>query len=98
MSKLDSRLDHILQGMTPEDKARYLAESLFMGHEVSDLERRQLFDKMKPDEGRRYNAFVGRWMRLKNNMVILYNMASELKNRLLLRDRMLWYWRGLIDF
>ena len=97
MSKLDSRLDQLVQGMSPEDKARYLIESPFRGHAVSDLERRQLFDKMKPEEGRRYNAFAERWKRLRHNMVILLNMASEIKTRLLMRDRMLWYWRGVID-
>ncbi len=97
MSKLEGRLDQLLRDMSPEDKARYFIQGPLLGHEVSDLEQCQLIDRMKPEEGRRYNAFLQRWHRLRRNLGMLLTMASEVKDKLLSRDRILWYWRGVLD-
>ena len=97
MSKLDGRVDQLLRDMSPEDKARYFIQGPLLGHEVSDLEQSQLIDRMKPEEGRRYNAFVERWKRLQHNLGTLLNIASDVKIKLLQRDRILWYWRGVLD-
>ena len=97
MSKLEGRLDQLLRDMSPEDKARYFIQGPLLGHEVSDLEQSQLIDRMKPEEGRRYNAFVKRWNRLRHNLGTLLNIASDVKIKLLERDRILWYWRGVLD-
>ena len=97
MSKLEGRVDQVLRNMSPEDKARYFIQGPLLGHEVSDLEQRQLIDRMKPEEGRRYNAFVERWNRLRQNLSTLLNVASDVKIKLLQRDRSLWYWRGVLE-
>ena len=97
MSKLEGRVDQVLRDMSPEDKARYFIQGPLLGHAVSELEHRQLIDRMSPEEGRRYNAFVERWYRLRQNLRTLLTLASEVKDKLLLRDRILWYWRGVLD-
>jgi hypothetical protein len=52
---------------------------------------------MKPEEGWRYNAYLQRWEVLKFNLQVLLHLVGEVKVKLLLRDRVLWYQRGVQD-
>ena len=64
---------------------------------MSRLEEQRLLARMKPEEGRRYNAYVDRWRVLHENVRTLLHLAGEVKTKLLERDRVLWYWRGVLD-
>jgi hypothetical protein len=97
LTKQHKRLEQAVADLSPEDKARWLLEGPLLGAEISKAEEQRLLSKMTPEDGRRYNAYIARWDRLRRNMATLLTMAMELKEQLLLRDRILWYWRGVLD-
>ncbi len=97
MTKHDQRIGKVLDDMSPEEKARWYIEGPYLGHDVTPAEARQLLDRMKPEEGRRYNAYLRRWDRLRGNLRNLLSMVVEVNGKLLGRDRILWYCRGVGD-
>lgn len=91
MSRPYQRIAQVVQAMSPEDKARWVIEAPLLGQEISDAEEQAMLAKMKPEEGRRYNAYLARWNRLRHNLLALAVMITEIKMKLLERDRILWY-------
>lgn len=98
MSSGEKRLDDIIKGLSPEEKARLVIEDLFREKPVlSPANCRRMLDEMSPEEGRRYNAVVERHETLKRNVRTLSHLAEGAKTQLLMRDRILWFYRALVE-
>ena len=97
MSVSSKRLDRVVEALSPEAKARWLIEGPLLGHEATEGEAQRVLASLSPQEGRRYNAYISRWRRLRDNLRFLLSMCSSLHVTLLERDRLLWYRRGLMD-
>jgi hypothetical protein len=92
LATVGNRLQDIIKGLSPEDKARLVIEDLLRNKPVlSPVDRRKMLAAMGPEEGRRYNAVVDRYHILKDNLDTLSSMADDVKMKLLHRDRLLWY-------
>jgi hypothetical protein len=94
----EKRLTGIIGKLSPEEKAKLVIEDVFRDEPVlaPDAQSKML-QAMGAEEGRRYNAVIDRYSRLKNEVVFLQDMANKVKLDLLERDRILWYQRGLED-
>jgi hypothetical protein len=98
MSSGEKRLDDIIKALSPEDKARLAIEDLFREKPVlSPANCRRMLAEMSPEEGRRYNAVVERHETLKGNVRMLSHLAEGAKKQLLMRDRILWFYRALVE-
>ncbi len=98
MSSGEKRLDDVIKGLSPEEKARLVIEDLFREKPVlSPANGRTMLHEMSPEEGRRYNALVERHETLKRNVRTLSHLAEGAKTQLLMRDRILWFYRALVE-
>jgi hypothetical protein len=76
MSSGEKRLDDIIKGLSPEEKARLVIEDLFREKPVlSPSNRRRMLAEMSSEEGTRYNAVVDRHETLKRNVRTLSHLA-----------------------
>jgi hypothetical protein len=92
LATVGKRLEDMIKGLSPEDKARLVIEDLLRDKPVlSPVDRRKMLAAMGPEEGRRYNALVDRHRILQHNMGTLDLLADDVKMKLLHRDRLLWY-------
>jgi hypothetical protein len=91
MAALDQRIGDIINGLSPEDKARLVIEDQFRDEPVlSPVARRLMLDAMGVEEGKRYDAVVDKFNQLKDLVSLLGIMATDAKIRLVERDRLLW--------
>ena len=96
MRSREKRVDDIVGGLSPEDKARVAIEDLLRAEPViSPTDYRKMLGAMRSEEGRRYNAFIHRFQTLKRNLDRLMHLVNDLKKQLLDRDRLLFYLRAL---
>jgi len=92
----EKRITGIIGKLSPEEKAKLVIEDIFRDELVlSPDAQNKMFQAMGAEEGRRYNAYIDRYSRLKNVVVFLQDMANKVKMDLLERDRILWYQKGL---
>ena len=98
MGSVEKRLEAIVEGLSPEEKAKLVIEDLFRGEPVlSPLNRCKMLASMTPEEGRRYNSALDRYDRVKSNIGILDRLANSVRKQLLMRDRILWFERALVE-
>ena len=96
MVKLDQRLNDVISDLSPEDKAKVAIEDpLRLKPVIPPTDYRKMLDAMTAEEGHRFNAFIGRFQTLRNNLDYLAHRVAELQKDLLNRDRTLWYLRAL---
>jgi len=92
MSTLEKRLETIIKSLSPEEQARIEIEDIFRSDPlISPADQRRMLASMSLEEGRRYNAYIDQYSRLKAKVVLLQNLANGAKVDLLERDRILWY-------
>jgi hypothetical protein len=92
LATVGKRLEDIIKGLSPVDKARLVIEDhLRVKPVLSPGDRRKMLAAMRPEEGRCYNALVDRHHILQHNIGILDLLADDVKMKLLHRDRLLWY-------
>jgi len=92
----EKRLTGIIGKLSPEEKAKLVIEDIFRDEPaLSPDAKNKMLQTMGAEEGRRYNAYIDRYSRLKNEVVFLQDMANKVKMDLLERDRILWYQKGL---
>ena len=98
MGSPEKRLEDIVKGLSPEEKAKLVIEDLFRKEPVLTLwNRYKMLDAMSDDEGRRYNSVLDRFEKLKSNARTLGYLADRARRQLLMRDRILWYERALVE-
>ena len=98
MGSPDKRLEDIVKGLSPEEKAKLVIEDLFRKEPVlTPWNRHKMLGAMSDDEGRRYNAVLDRFEKLKSNIRTLGHLADRARRHLLMRDRALWYERALVE-
>ncbi len=98
MNTLGKRLKDATTGLSPEEKARLAIEDIFRGEPVlPSPERHRLLDAMSNEEGRRYNAVLARYETTKRHVTVLSRLVDALREQLLLRDRILWFQRALLE-
>ncbi|HZA23901.1 MAG TPA: hypothetical protein VFA32_15085 [Dehalococcoidia bacterium] len=92
METIGKRLEDIIEGLSPVDKARLVIEDHLRDKPVLfPVDRRKMLTAIGPEEGRRYNSVVDRYHILKDNLDALSSLADDVKMKLLHRDRLLWY-------
>src|SRR3972149_4421050 len=98
MGSPEKRLEDIVEGLSPEEKAKLVIEDLFRKEPVlTPWNRHKMLGAMSDDEGRRYNTVLDRFKDLKSNAMTLEQLADEARRHLLMRDRILWYERALVE-
>jgi hypothetical protein len=97
MSRAEKRLEDIIKGLSPEDKARLAIEDMFRSEPVlSESDYRKMMASMSSEEGRRFNVIASQYNSLRDNIRTLEHLATDIKTKLLVRDRILWWHRCLI--
>ena len=98
MGSPEKRLEDIVKGLSPEEKAKLVIEDLFRKEPVLTASNRyKMLDALSDDEGRRYNAVLDRFEKLKSNAMTLGHLVDRARRQLLMRDRALWYERALVE-
>lgn len=98
MTSPEKRLQEIISGLSPEEKARLAIEDALRQEPVlspGDCDRMVL--ALTPQDGRRYNRVIERYQSLLANLRLLSQLVDEARRQLLLRDRILWFERALIE-
>ena len=96
MASVDKRLQDIIAGLGPENKARLVIEDVYRDEPIlSPLEIRRMLLVLGSEEGRRYNAVIARHQVLGDNLDRMGDMVLQVHICLLERDRMLWYIQAL---
>ncbi len=98
MTSPEKRLQEIISGLSPEEKARLAIEDTLRKEPVlSPADRHKMVRALDPQEGTRYYAITQRYQALLPNLRLLAELVDEARRRLLLRDRILWFERALIE-
>src|SRR3989304_478077 len=98
MASPEKRLEDVVKGLSPEEKAKLVIEDLFREEPVlSPGNRGKVLGAMSDDEGRRYNAVIDRYAALGSSIRTLGCLADEARRHLLMRDRILWFLRALVE-
>ena len=91
----DRRLNAIIRSLSIEDKARLAMEDALRARPTLSIsDQRAMVIAMNLEESVEFDIFNDRLATLVNNVRILYQMASELLNLYLSRDRLLWFLRA----
>ncbi len=98
MNKQRKQQEKMIDGLSPEDKARWVIEDQLRDpRTLSSAERRRMKNAMEPDERRQYNEFFRRWEELRVDLLILEQLTGCVKQMLLNRDLILTYVQGQWD-
>ena len=98
MTSKEKRLEEIINGLSPEEKARLAIEDAFRKEPaLSPGDHHKVVRALKDQERNRYDRVMDRFRALLASLRLLVNLVEEAKSQLLLRDRILWYERALID-
>ena len=72
MNKQRKQQEKMIDGLSPEDKARWVIEDQLRDpRTLSAEELRRMKNAMEPDERRQYNEFLRRWEELRVHLLIL---------------------------
>ena len=94
----ENRLREIISGLSPEEKARLAIEDGLRKEPVlSPGDRHKMVRALNPQEGTRYNTVIGRYKSLLENLDLLTRLVDQARGQLLLRDRILWFERALVE-
>ncbi len=98
MTSKEKRLEEIINGLSPEEKARLAIEDAFRKEPaLSPGDHHKVVRALKDQERNRYDRVMDRLRALLPSLRLLVDLVGEVKSQLLLRDRILWYERALID-
>ncbi len=98
MTSPEKRLQEIISGLSPEEKARLAIEDTLRNEPVlSPVDRHKMVRALDPQEGTRYYAITQRYQALLPNLRLLAELVDEARRQLLLRDRILWFERALVE-
>ena len=98
MTSPEKRLQEIISGLSPEEKARLAIEDGLRKEPVlSPSDCHRMVQALTPQEGPRYNRVIDRYQSLLANLRLLTQLVDEARRQLLLRDRILWFERALIE-
>ncbi len=98
MTSPEKRLQEIITGLSPEEKACLAIEDALRKEPVlSPGDCHRMVRALTPQEGRRYNRVIDRYQSLLANQRLLSLLVDEARRQLLLRDRILWFERALIE-
>ncbi len=98
MKSPEKRLHEIISGLSPEEMARLAIEDALRKEPVlSPGDRHRMVRALSSHEGTRYNKVIDRYQSLLANLRLLTLLVDEARRQLLLRDRILWFERALIE-
>ncbi len=98
MTSPEKRLQEIISGLSPEKKARLdIEDGLRKEPVLSPGDRHKMVRALNPQEGTRYNTVIGRYKSLLENLDLLTRLVDQARRQLLLRDRILWFERALVE-
>lgn len=96
MPSSKKKLTDILNGLSPEAKARLFIEDFFRSEPVaSNADRDKAIKALRGDDSERYQSVISRFHNLRANVLILFQMYDRIVQLLLSRDRVLWYLTAL---
>jgi len=94
---LEKRVDELIIGLAPEEKARLLLEDQLCQPVFSDEDCRKILSSMNRQETQQYNDYWHRFEKLRSDTSNLVDLTQKIQLILLHRDRILWYHRGLVE-
>ena len=98
MTSKEKRLQEIVHGLPPEEKARLVIEdALRKEPALSPGDRHRMVRALNPQDGARYDKVIDRYQALLENLRLMAQLVDESRRQLLLRDRILWFERALIE-
>ena len=98
MTSPEKRLQEIINRLSPEEKARLAIEDALRQEPVlSPSDCHRMVRALSSQEGTRYNRVIDRYQSLLANLRLLTLLVDEARRQLLLRDRILWFERALIE-
>ncbi len=98
MTSPEKRLQEIVSGLSPEEKACLVIEDALRQKPVlSPIDCHRMVGALTPQDGPRYNRVLHRYQSLLANLRLLSLLVDEARRQLLLRDRILWFERALVE-
>ena len=94
---IEKRVDDLILGLAPEEKARLLLEDQLCQPVFSDEDCRKILSSMNRQETQQYTDYWHRFERLRSDTSSLVDLTQKIQLFLLHRDRFLWFHRALVE-